>query len=233
MKFLLYWRCLHVWVIGVSEEEIYSELSEAVVNYNVDAAVKAARKAVEKGLDPVKAIENGLSKGARIIGDQFDRLEVFLPELLIATDAMKAGLDILLAELPKDQTLRKGTVVCGTVKGDIHEIGKKIVAALLSANGFEVYDLGADVPSSKFIDEAEKVGADILGLSALMSSTLAAQKDVIDYLKAMGQREKYIVMVGGGPTTQEWATQIGADGYAKTAPEAVKIALELVKKKKR
>jgi corrinoid protein of di/trimethylamine methyltransferase len=216
----------------LSEEEIYAALRDAVVAYDVDAAVKAARKAVERGLDPVKAIENGLSKGARIIGDQFDKLEIFLPELLIAADAMKAGLDILLAELPKDKTLKRGTVVCGTVKGDIHEIGKKIVAALLRANGFEVYDLGADVSTSKFIEEAEKVGADILGLSALMSSTLAAQKDVIDYLRAVGEREKYIVMVGGGPTTQEWATQIGADGYAKTAPEAVKAALELMKKKR-
>jgi corrinoid protein of di/trimethylamine methyltransferase len=216
----------------LSEEEIYAALRDAVVAYDVDAAVKAARKAVESGLDPVKAIENGLSKGARIIGDQFDKLEIFLPELLIAADAMKAGLDILLAELPKDKTLKKGTVVCGTVKGDIHEIGKKIVVALLRADGFEVYDLGADVSTSRFIEEAEKVGADILGLSALMSSTLAAQKDVIDYLKAVGEREKYIVMVGGGPTTQEWATQIGADGYAKTAPEAVKAALELMKKKR-
>jgi len=138
----------------------------------------------------------------------------------------------LLAEIPKDKTLRKGTVVCGTVRGDVHEIGKRIVAALLQANGFEVYDLGADVPSSKFIEEAGKVRADIIGLSALMSSTLGAQKDVIDYLKAVGQRKKYIVMVGGGPTTQEWADQIGADGYAKTAPEAVKLAIKLVKNKR-
>ncbi len=128
--------------------------------------------------------------------------------------------------------MRKGTVVCGTVKGDIHEIGKKIVAALLRANGFEVYDLGADVPTSRFIEEAGKVGADIIGLSALMSSTLGAQKDVIDYLRAVGEREKHIVIVGGGPTTQEWANEIGADGYAKTAPEAVKLALKLIRKKK-
>jgi len=199
----------------------------------MNAVVKVAKETIEKGVDPVKAIENGLSKGARIIGDKFERLEIFLPELLIAADAMKAGLDILLAKIPKDKTLRKGTVVCGTVKGDIHEIGKKIVAALLRANGFEVYDLGADVPTSKFIEEAGKVGADIIGLSALMSSTLAAQKDVIDYLKAVGERERYIVMVGGGPTTQDWANQIGADGYAKTAPEAVKLALKMTRKKRR
>ena len=215
----------------MSEAKIFSELCEAVVSGDVDAVTGAAKEVVRKRVDPVKAIESGLSKGARIIGDKFERLEIFLPDLLVAAEAMKAGLEILLAEIPKDRTLRKGTVVCGTVRGDVHEIGKRIVAALLQANGFEVYDLGADVPSSKFIEEAGRVRADIIGLSALMSSTLAAQKDVIDYLKAVGERKKYIVMVGGGPTTQEWADQIGADGYAKTAPEAVKLALKLVKTK--
>jgi len=215
----------------LSEAKILAELCEAVVLGDVDAVTGAAKEVVRKRVDPVKAIENGLSKGARIIGDKFERLEIFLPELLAAAEAMKTGLEILLAEIPKDKTLRKGTVVCGTVRGDVHEIGKRIVAALLQANGFEVYDLGADVPSSKFIEEAGRVRADIIGLSALMSSTLGAQKDVIDYLKAVGERKKYIVMVGGGPTTQEWADQIGADGYAKTAPEAVKLALKLVKRK--
>ena len=216
----------------LSEAKIFAELCEAVVSGDVDAVTRAAKEVVRKRVDPVKAIENGLSKGAKIIGDKFESLEIFLPDLLVAAEAMKAGLEILLAEIPKDKTLRKGTVVCGTVRGDVHEIGKRIVAALLQANGFEVYDLGADVPSSKFIEEAGRVRADIIGLSALMSSTLGAQKDVIDYLKAVGERKKYIVMVGGGPTTQEWADQIGADGYAKTAPEAVKLATKLVKTKR-
>jgi len=216
----------------LGEAEIFDRLSEAVVAGDTEAAVETAKEAIESGVDPVKAIENGLSRGARIIGDRFERLEIYLPELLIAAESMEAGLEILLAEIPKDKTLRKGIVVCGTVKGDIHEIGKKIVAALLRANGFEVHDLGADVPTSMFVEEAGKVRADIIGLSALMSSTLGAQKDVIDYLRAVGMREKHIVMVGGGPTTQEWADQIGADGYARTAPDAVKLALELIKEKK-
>ena len=118
------------------------------------------------------------------------------------------------------------------MKGDIHDIGKNILAALLSANGFDVHDLGVDVPTSKFIEEAEKVGADIIALSALMSSTIGGQKDVIDYLRETGKRKKFIVMVGGGPTTQEWAEEIGADGYAETATEAVKVALELIGKKR-
>jgi corrinoid protein of di/trimethylamine methyltransferase len=216
----------------LGEAEIFDKLCEAVVAGDTEAAVETAKEAIESGVDPVKAIENGLSRGARIIGDRFERLEIYLPELLIAAESMEAGLEILLAEIPKDKTLRKGIVVCGTVKGDIHEIGKKIVAALLRANGFEVHDLGADVPTSRFVEEAGKVRADIIGLSALMSSTLGAQKDVIDYLQAAGTREKHIVMVGGGPTTQEWADQIGADGYARTAPDAVKLALELIKEKK-
>jgi corrinoid protein of di/trimethylamine methyltransferase len=216
----------------LSEEEIFDRLCEAVVAGDTEAVVETAREAVESGVDPVKAIENGLSRGARIIGDKFEKLEIYLPELLIAAESMEEGLEILLAEIPKDKTLRKGIVVCGTVKGDIHEIGKKIVAALLRANGFEVHDLGADVPTSRFVEEAGNVRADIIGLSALMSSTLGAQKDVIDYLQAVGMRKKYIIMVGGGPTTQEWADQIGADGYARTAPDAVKLALELIKEKK-
>ncbi len=218
--------------MALSEEEILEKLCQAVITGDTDSVVGVAKAAIEKGVDPVRAIEKGLSKGAKTIGDKFEKLEIFLPELLVAAEAMKAGLEVLLARIPKDKTSRKGTVVCGTVKGDIHEIGKKIVAALLSANGFEVYDLGSDVPTSKFIEAARRVGADIIGLSALMSSTLGAQKDVIDYLKAVGEREKYIVMVGGGPTTKEWADQIGADGYGATAPEAVKLASELIQKKR-
>jgi corrinoid protein of di/trimethylamine methyltransferase len=216
----------------LGEEETFEKLCEAVVAGDTNAAVAAAREIVERGVDPVEAIEKGLSKGAKIIGDEFEKMEIFLPELLIAADAMKAGLDILLAKIPKDKALRKGTVVCGTVRGDIHEIGKNIVAALLRANGFDVYDLGADVPTSKFIEEAERVDADIIGLSALMSSTMGVQKDVIEYLEAVGKKNKYIVMVGGGPTTKEWANEIGADGYAGNASEAVKLATKLIEKKR-
>ncbi len=216
----------------MSEGELLRKLSEAVVASDRDAVVKAAQEAIEKGLDPVKAIENGLSEGAITVGEKFDRLEIFLTDLMMAADAMKAGLDILLPLISKEKVLKKGTVVSGTVKGDIHDIGKNILSALFSANGFEVHDLGVDVPTSKFIEEAEKVGADVIALSALMSSTIGGQKDVIDYLSETGKREKFIVMVGGGPTTREWTEEIGADGYAETATEAVKVALELIEKKR-
>jgi len=219
-------------VINMGEEELLKTLSESVVACDRDAVVKAAQQAIEKGLDPVKAIEKGLSKGAITVGEKFDRLEIFLTDLMMAADAMKAGLDILLPLISEEKVLKKGTVVSGTVKGDIHDIGKNILSALFSANGFEVHDLGVDVSTSKFIEEAEKVRADIIALSALMSSTIGGQKDVIDYLSETGKREKFIVMVGGGPTTREWTEEIGADGYAETAMEAVKVALELIEKKR-
>jgi dimethylamine corrinoid protein len=213
--------------------EMIKKLSEAIIAGDREAAIKAANEVVERGLDVVKAIEEGLMAGAKEVGEKFDRMEIFLPELMMAAEAMQAALNVMLPNIPKGKVPRKGVVVSGTVKGDIHDIGKNILVAMLRANGFEVYDLGVDVPTSKFIEEAERVRADIITLSALMASTLGGQKDVIDYLKAIGKRDKFIVMVGGGPTTKEWAHEIGADGYAETASEAVKLALELIEKKRR
>lgn len=214
------------------KEELFKKLSEAVIAANSQAVVDAAKQVVEKGIDPVEAIENGLSKGAIAVGEKFDKMEIFLTGLMMAADAMKAGMDVLLPHVSKEKIVKKGTVVSGTVKGDIHDIGKNILVALLRANGFDVYDLGVDVSTSKFIEEAEKVKAEIITLSALMSSTIGGQKDVIDYLKETGKRENFIVMVGGGPTTREWVEEIGADGWAETATEAVKLASELIEKKK-
>jgi len=216
----------------LSKEELFKKLSQAVIAADSQAVVDAAKQVIEKGIDPVEAIQNGLSKGAIAVGEKFDKMEIFLTGLMMAADAMKAGLDILLPHISKEKIVKKGTVVSGTVKGDIHDIGKNILIALLRANGFDVYDLGADVSTSKFIEEAEKVNADIITLSALMSSTIGGQKDVIDYLKETGKRENFIVMVGGGPTTREWVEEIGADGWAETATEAVKLASELIEKKK-
>ncbi|MEM1545598.1 MAG: corrinoid protein [Candidatus Methanomethylicia archaeon] len=208
-------------------EDLYAKLRDAVVSYDVDAVVKYANEVIAKGLDPLEAIEKGLAVGARIIGDKFDRLEIYLAELIMAADAIKAGLDILLPAIPKGVVSRRGVVVIGTAQGDIHEIGKNIVAALLKAYGFDVYDLGVDVPPLRFIEKAEEVKADIIAISALMTSTIIGQRDVIEYLKALGKRDKYIVMVGGGPVTREWAEEIGADGWAETASEAVQVALTL------
>jgi len=216
----------------LSKEELFKKLSEAVMAADSQAVLDAAKQVIEKGIDPVEAIEKGLSKGAIAVGEKFDKMEIFLTGLMMAADAMKAGMDVLLPHISKEKIVKKGTVVSGTVKGDIHDIGKNILVALLRANGFDVYDLGVDVSTSKFIEEAEKVKADIITLSALMSSTIGGQKDVIDYLKETGKRENFIVMVGGGPTTREWVEEIGADGWAETATEAIKLASELIAKKK-
>jgi corrinoid protein of di/trimethylamine methyltransferase len=216
----------------LSKEELFKKLSEAVMAADSQAVVDAAKQVIEKGIDPVEAIEKGLSKGAIAVGEKFDKMEIFLTGLMMAADAMKAGMDVLLPHVSKEKIVKKGTVVSGTVKGDIHDIGKNILVALLRANGFDVYDLGVDVSTSKFIEEAEKAKADIITLSALMSSTIGGQKDVIDYLKETGKRENFIVMVGGGPTTREWVEEIGADGWAETATEAIKLASELIEKKK-
>ena len=217
----------------VQKVEEIKKLCEAIVAGDREAAIRVANEIIEGGLDIVEAIEKGLMVGAKEVGAKFDKMEIFLPELMMAAEAMQAALNVLLPKIPKGKVPRTRVVVSGTVKGDIHDIGKNILVAMLRANGFEVHDLGVDVPTSKFIEEAEKVGADIITLSALMASTLGGQKDVIDYLKAMGKRDKFIVMVGGGPTTKEWADEIGADGYAETASEAVKLALELIEKKRR
>jgi len=216
----------------LSEEELFKRLREAVIAGNEEAVIKAAREVVEKRLDPVEAIEKGLSAGATVLGEKFEKLEIYLPDLMVAADAMKAGLDVLLPRIPKDKALEKGTVVIGTVKGDIHDVGKNIVVALLKANGFNVHDVGADVPVSKFIEKADEVRADIIALSALMTSTMGVQKDVVDYLKDVGKRERFSIMVGGGATTQEWADEIDADGYAETASEAVKVASKLIERRR-
>lgn len=216
----------------MSEEDLFKRLREAVIAGDEEAVIKAAKEVVEKKLDPLEAIEKGLSASAMVLGEKFDKLEIFLPDLMVAADAMKAGLDILLPKIPKEKALEKGIVVIGTVKGDIHDVGKNIVVALLRANGFNVHDLGIDIPTSKLIEKAEEVKADVIALSALMSSTIGGQKDVIDYLKDVGKREKFIVMVGGGATTQEWAEMIGADGYAETASEAVMVASRLIERRR-
>lgn len=216
----------------VQKEEIIRRLRESVISYDEKGVKEAALAAIEEGIDITEAIEKGLSEGIREVGEKFDKLEVFLTDLMLAAEAMKAGMNILLPKIPKEKILKRRKVVIGTVKGDIHDIGKNIAAALLTASGFDVYDLGTDVPISKFVEEAEKNEADIIALSALMTSTISGQKDVISYLKESGKREKYIVMVGGGPTTNEWAEEIGADGYAETAKEGADTALRLLKAKR-
>jgi trimethylamine corrinoid protein len=213
----------------MSDEKILKDLQNAVLGYDSAAAVSAAKAAIAAKMDPLSAIEKGLIPAIERIGDQFEKMEIYLPELMLAADAMKSALALLLPLIPKGSKGAKATVVMGTVQGDVHEIGKNIVSSLLMAGGFNVIDLGVDVKTMAFVDEAKKANAKIIGASALMSSTIGSQKDIVDYLVSSGERRKYAVLVGGGPTTKEWAKEIGADGCGMTAVEAVKLANKFAK----
>ena len=182
---------------------------------------------LDEGADPGALLDDGMIPGLREVGEQFQRSEVYLPEMMMAADAWQEGMDLLgplLAAAGRGGET-KATVVVGSVKGDVHSLGKNIVATMLQTAGFEVIDLGCDVPASGFVEAAEKAKADIIALSALMTTTMAQQQDVIQYLEARGNRAAYYVMVGGGPTTAGWAEEIGADGYGRTAADAVDLAL--------
>jgi corrinoid protein of di/trimethylamine methyltransferase len=214
----------------LSEEDILRGLSEAVLSFDADAAAEVARKAVEAGVNPVTAIERGLAVGLREIGDRFESGELWLPHLVLGAEAMEAAIKVLEAHMPRSEleSTRAGTVVIGTVEGDIHDLGLRIVASMLRANGFTVHDLGCDTPSLTFISKAREVDADIIALSSLMTTTMPFMRDVIDALNSAGVRDRYKVLVGGGPVTREWAQAIGADGYGKDAAEAVRVAKELL-----
>jgi len=215
----------------MSKEELIEKLKSAVLEFDADGAVEAAKQAISAGIDPVEAIESGIAAALKVIGDKFDKGELFLMHLIAAAEAAKKAIDdVLQPEIIKRKEARKtlGKVVIGTVAGDIHDIGKNIVAAMLFAAGFEVHNLGKDVPVEEFVNKAKELNVDIVAMSALLSTTLPVQKEVIEALKKAGIRDKVKVMVGGAPVTREWAEQIGADGYGADALEAVSVAKRLV-----
>ncbi len=209
--------------------ETLENLKRAVVEYDTEAAASWARKIVEEKVDPIKALD-ALTETIKQVGDRFGRGELWLPDLVGAADAMQAAMPIIEEELKRTGAKREtmGTVVAGTVFGDIHSIGKSMVCTLLVAGGFEVHDLGVNIKAEEFLEAMEKYQADILAMSALLTTTAAEQKKVIDTLKEKGIREKVKVMVGGGAITAEFAESIGADGYDPTAPGAVELARRLV-----
>ena len=215
----------------VQKQDLLERLRAAVVAGDETKVTEIVQEVIRDNVDPLEALEKSLIPGIREVGEKFERMEVFLTSMMLSADAMKAGMSLLLPRIPKDKIPRRGTVVAGTVKGDIHEIGKNVLASLLTANGFDVHDLGCDVQASAFVRKAEEVNADIIAASALMTTTLPGQKDILDYLKSVGKREKYVVIVGGGPTTAEWAEDIGADGYAETAVDGVKLAVRRLEEK--
>lgn len=211
-------------------EEILKNIADSLVKGEPDDTVTYTQQALEMGIEPMNIIREGLMVGMNIVGDYFARGDYFLPDLIIAADGMKRAMELLEPELVKrEQKLEApGVVVIGTVKGDIHEIGKSLVATMLSANGFKVYDLGVDVPTESFISKVRETKADILGLSALLTTTMVVQREVIQALEQANLRKSVKVMVGGAPVSQSWAHEIGADGYAEDAMGAVKLARSLV-----
>jgi corrinoid protein of di/trimethylamine methyltransferase len=208
-----------------TSEEIYARMNASIENYNTEEAVLAAKAALAAGIDPAVAVEKGFADPIRKVGEAFEQMDIFLPELVMASDAMKAGMEVLEEALKKSGGVlkKKGVVVLGTVEGDIHDIGKTIVGAMLQANGYEVHDLGVDVPAPRFIQAAQENNAQIIALSALLSTTMLFQRDVIELMRGKGLQGKYFTLVGGAPVTQHWADEIGANGYARDAIQAVRL----------
>jgi corrinoid protein of di/trimethylamine methyltransferase len=217
----------------MSDESIWEKLFNAIMNGDKSGLEQAVGVALKEGIPPSEIIEKGMSPAMKEVGDRFARYEIYLPEMMMAAEAWEGAMKILEPKLLESGGERKkvGRVVIGTVKGDIHSIGKNIVGAMLKMNGFEVFDLGVDVAASAFVTKAEEVSADIIAASALMSTTIPQQKSILEHLEARGARGNYCVLVGGGSTTQEWAESIGADGYGRTAGDAAILALKVVSQK--
>jgi corrinoid protein of di/trimethylamine methyltransferase len=213
-------------------KEIFEKLTNSIIMGEPEITVEVTKEALSAGIEPMAIIRQGLMPGMNVVGEKFSSGEYFLPDLIIAADGMQQAMELLEPELRlRQQTLESaGTVVIGTVKGDIHEIGKSLVATMLAANGFKVIDLGVDVPTQKFVDKVKETGANIVGLSALLTTTMTVQREVIQALTVAGLREKVKVIVGGAPVTRGWAKDIGADGFAEDAMGAVAVAKQLVGK---
>jgi 5-methyltetrahydrofolate--homocysteine methyltransferase len=209
--------------------EIHKKLAQAVVDGESEVAEALARQALEQGLEPLDCINEGLTKGIQHVGELFADGECYLPELVMSANAMKAALSVLEpAMLGGKQREIVGKVVLGTVQGDLHEIGKNLVGIMLTANGFQVIDIGANKSVSEFIKAIKENSATIVGASALLTTTMREQKKLIDAIKEAGLRDQVKVMVGGAPVNQDYAEQIGADGYAENAISAVNLAFRLV-----
>lgn len=213
-------------------EELFKSMAQSIIDGDAEVAEKLARQAIEMGLDPLEAINQGFVVGVNHVGSEFSCGNAFLPELVMAGEAMKAAVAALEPEMARRGTARSvlGKVVLATIQGDIHDIGKTLVGTMLSAAGFQVYDLGVDVPVTKLLEKAREVDADIVGVSALLTTTMVRQRDVVEALDDLGMRPRVKVMVGGAPVTGEWVKEIGADGYSEDAIGAVQVARQLVGK---
>jgi corrinoid protein of di/trimethylamine methyltransferase len=208
---------------------MYEKLAQAVIEGEPDEAEELAKQALDQGLDPLTCINEGLTRGIQRVGELFASGEYFLPELIIGAEAMKRALAVLEPAMVGDQSREVvGRVVLGTVEGDMHEIGKTLVGTMLIANGFKVIDIGVDQSADQFIAAVKENDADMVGASALLTTTMLQQKKIIEALEQAGLREQVKVMVGGAPVTESFASEIGADGYAEDAISAVDLAFRLV-----
>jgi corrinoid protein of di/trimethylamine methyltransferase len=214
-------------------DDTFSAMRQSIIDGAPDTAGSLAQQAISGGTAPLDAIDQGYVPGMHAVGEQFARGQMFLPDMMASAEAMRAAMAVLDPELRKLGTERPvaGVVLLGTTKGDIHEIGKILVGTLLTAHGFLVHDLGVDVAGERFAAKARELNADIIGVSALLTTTMRNQKGVIEALEKSGLRSQVKVMVGGAPVTRRWADEIGADGYAKDAMSAVALAQELMRQK--
>lgn len=216
---------------GDVEDPLLEDIQQSIIDLDEERTEELTLQAIDEGYNPLDILQDGLTKGVKTVGDKFGRGEVFLPELAMSADCMRAGVqhvDPLLAEMDLGDDDTGGLVVIGTVDEDIHNIGKNIFVTMLKANGFDVVDLGVEVPNEDFIEAVREHDPDILGMSALMTMTMDHQEEVIELLEEEGLRDDIKVMVGGAPTSPEWKEEIGADGYGDNADVAVNRALELV-----
>ena len=212
-------------------DPIIEDIQQAIINLEEDKTAELTQEAIDMDLNPLIILQEGLTEGVRTVGDKFGRGEVFLPELAMSADCMRAGVELvepLLDEMDLGDEDTAGKVIIGTVDEDIHNIGKNILITMLKANGFDVVDLGVEIPNEDFVEAVKEKDPDILGMSALMTMTMDHQEEVIDLLEEEGVRDQVKVMVGGAPTSEEWRDEIGADGYADNADAAVALATELL-----
>lgn len=212
--------------------ELFAAMRKSIIDGAPDVAAKLAKQSIEEGVNPLDSINQGYVEGITFVGEKYGCREMFLPDMLASAEAMKAAVGILEPEMKKTGAQREmlGKVVLGTAKGDIHDIGKNLVGTMLSASGFEVFDLGTNVPTDQFLAKVKAVEADIVGVSALLTTTMMGQKTVIEAMKKEGLHPKVKVIIGGAAVTPKWATDIGADGYARSAMDAVELAKKLVSK---
>ena len=214
----------------MSKEDLLKQARQAVIEGDEEAAAAMAHKVIAEGINPVEIINEGLSPAMTEVGDGFANEEIPLPGVLVAAEAMTKAIEIMEPHIAKEEVAETlGTVVIGTVEGDIHDIGKRIVATMLKVYGFEVHDLGRDVPIDVFVEKAKELKPDILGSSSLMTTTMGGQKILEEKLRAAGIRDNFKTMIGGAATTQEWANKIGCDCYAEDANDTVLKAKELIK----